>query len=344
MSRKPVPARSGERSRAEVLFDKPQLLATLFGQYDQNLVALENRLGVYITARGNRVGLEGAAENVALARDVLQDLYQRIQRGEEIDTGLVDASIAMAAEPTLDGIVSTERSAIPSIMIRTRKKTIVPRTPAQAHYMRELSTHDMIFALGPAGTGKTYIAVAQAVSQLITGSVQRLILSRPAVEAGEKLGFLPGDLNEKVDPYLAPIWEALNDILGAEDVQRRRDKGEIEAAPIAFMRGRTLSHAFVIVDEAQNTSRLQMKMVLTRLGEGARMVVTGDPSQIDLLNPRDSGLAHALRILKDVKGVGVLEFAAQDVVRHAMVERIVRAYDADAAQGRPKPDLEAPAG
>ena len=200
MSRKPVPARSGERSRAEVLFDKPQLLATLFGQYDQNLVALENRLGVYITARGNRVGLEGAAENVALARDVLQDLYQRIQRGEEIDTGLVDASIAMAAEPTLDGIVSTERSAIPSIMIRTRKKTIVPRTPAQAHYMRELSTHDMIFALGPAGTGKTYIAVAQAVSQLITGSVQRLILSRPAVEAGEKLGFLPGDMKDKVDP------------------------------------------------------------------------------------------------------------------------------------------------
>ena len=171
--------------------------------------------------------------------------------------------------------------------------------------------------------------------------VARLI--RPAVEAGEKLGFLPGDLNEKVDPYLAPIWEALNDILGAEDVQRRRDKGEIEAAPIAFMRGRTLSHAFVIVDEAQNTSRLQMKMVLTRLGEGARMVVTGDPSQIDLLNPRDSGLAHALRILDGVQGVGILKFEASDVVRHAMVERIVRAYDADAARGRPAPDLEDPA-
>lgn len=305
MSRKPVPARSGERSRAEVLFDKPQLLATLFGQYDQNLVALENRLGVYITARGNRVGLEGAAENVALARDVLQDLYQRIQRGEEIDTGLVDASIAMAAEPTLDGIVSTERSAIPSIMIRTRKKTIVPRTPAQAHYMRELSTHDMIFALGPAGTGKTYIAVAQAVSQLITGSVQRLILSRPAVEAGEKLGFLPGDMKDKVDPYLRPLYDALHDCLPAEQVERRIASGEIEIAPIAFMRGRTLADAFVILDEAQNTTPAQMKMFLTRFGQNSRMVICGDPNQTDLPGGvAASGLADAtMRLEGDRKSV-----------------------------------------
>jgi phosphate starvation-inducible protein PhoH and related proteins len=328
MSRKPVPARSGERSRAEVLFDKPQLLATLFGQYDQNLVALENRLGVYITARGNRVGLEGAAENVALARDVLQDLYQRIQRGEEIDTGLVDASIAMAAEPTLDGIVSTERSAIPSIMIRTRKKTIVPRTPAQAHYMRELSTHDMIFALGPAGTGKTYIAVAQAVSQLITGSVQRLILSRPAVEAGEKLGFLPGDMKDKVDPYLRPIYDALYDCLPAEQVERRIASGEIEIAPVAFMRGRTLAESFIILDEAQNTTPAQMKMFLTRFGQNSRMVICGDPNQTDLPGGvAASGLADATMRLEGVEGISMTRFSSADVVRHPIVGRIVEAYE-----------------
>ena len=328
MSRKPDPARSGERSRAEVLFDKPQLLATLFGQYDQNLVALENRLGVYITARGNRVGLEGAAENVALARDVLQDLYQRIQRGEEIDTGLVDASIAMAAEPTLDGIVSTERTAIPSIMIRTRKKTIVPRTPAQAHYMRELSTHDMIFALGPAGTGKTYIAVAQAVSQLITGSVQRLILSRPAVEAGEKLGFLPGDMKDKVDPYLRPLYDALHDCLPAEQVERRIASGEIEIAPIAFMRGRTLADAFVILDEAQNTTPAQMKMFLTRFGQNSRMVICGDPNQTDLPGGvAASGLADATMRLEGVEGISMTRFSSADVVRHPIVGRIVEAYE-----------------
>ncbi|MEA1085778.1 PhoH family protein [Sphingomonas sp. CD22] len=328
MSRKPVPARSGERSRAEVLFDKPQLLATLFGQYDQNLVALENRLGVYITARGNRVGLEGSAEHVALARDVLQDLYHRLQRGEEVDTGLVDASIAMASEPTLDGIVSTERGAIPSVMIRTRKKTIVPRTPAQAHYMRELSTNDMIFALGPAGTGKTYIAVAQAVSQLITGSVQRLILSRPAVEAGEKLGFLPGDMKEKVDPYLRPLYDALHDCLPAEQVERRIASGEIEIAPIAFMRGRTLADAFVILDEAQNTTPAQMKMFLTRFGQNSRMVICGDPNQTDLPGGvGSSGLADATMRLEGVEGISMTRFTAADVVRHPIVGRIVEAYE-----------------
>ncbi len=328
MSRKPVPARSGERSRAEVLFDKPQLLATLFGQYDQNLVALENRLGVYITARGNRVGLEGTAENVALARDVLQDLYHRMQRGEDIDTGLVDASIAMASEPTLAGIVSTEHGGMPSVMIRTRKKTIVPRTPAQAHYMRELATNDMIFALGPAGTGKTYIAVAQAVSQLITGSVQRLILSRPAVEAGEKLGFLPGDMKDKVDPYLRPLYDALHDCLPAEQVERRIASGEIEIAPIAFMRGRTLADAFVILDEAQNTTPAQMKMFLTRFGQNSRMVICGDPNQTDLPGGVGaSGLADATVRLDGVEGISMTRFTAADVVRHPIVGRIVEAYE-----------------
>ncbi|MGK6322494.1 PhoH family protein [Sphingomonas sp. DT-51] len=329
MSRKPVPAQSGERSRVELLFDKPQLLSQLFGQYDQHLVALENRLGVYITARGNRVGLEGTAEQVALARDTLNDLYHRIQRGEEVDTGLVDAAIAMAAEPVLDGIIRADSGGgAPSVMIRTRKKTIVPRTPAQAHYMRELTSHEMIFALGPAGTGKTYIAVAQAVSQLISGSVQRLILSRPAVEAGEKLGFLPGDMKEKVDPYLRPLYDALHDCLPAEQVERRIASGEIEIAPIAFMRGRTLADAFVILDEAQNTTPAQMKMFLTRFGQNSRMVICGDPNQTDLPGGvAASGLADATFRLEGVEGISLCRFTAGDVVRHPIVGRIVEAYE-----------------
>ncbi|HEU0065865.1 MAG TPA: PhoH family protein [Sphingomonas sp.] len=331
MSRKPVPAQHGERSRVELVFDKPQALAQLFGQYDRNLVALENRLGVYITARGNRIGLEGTAEQVALARDVLNDLYQRIGRGEAVDTGLVDASIAMAAEPVLDGIIRSEIGAgAPPVMIRTRKKTIVPRTPAQAHYMRALTANDMIFALGPAGTGKTYVAVAQAVAQLITGSVQRLILSRPAVEAGERLGFLPGDMKEKVDPYLRPLYDALYDCLPAEQVERRIASGEIEVAPIAFMRGRTLADAFIILDEAQNTTPAQMKMFLTRFGENSRMVICGDPKQVDIPGGvAASGLADAVTRLEGVDGIAMARFTVGDVVRHPIVGRIVQAYEGE---------------
>jgi phosphate starvation-inducible protein PhoH and related proteins len=328
MSRKPVPAQSGDRSRAELTFDRPQLMAQLFGEFDRNLLLLENRLGVYITARGNKVGLEGTAEAVAAARDVLNGLYRRIMRGEIIDAGLIEAVIAMSAEPTLDGIISAEAAAPPSIMIRTRKKTIVPRTVAQAHYMRELLNHDIIFALGPAGTGKTYIAVAQAVAQLITGSVQRLILSRPAVEAGEKLGFLPGDMKEKVDPYLRPLYDALNDCLPAEQVERRIASGEIEIAPIAFMRGRTLADAFIILDEAQNTTPAQMKMFLTRFGENSRMVVCGDPRQTDLPGGINaSGLNDAVGRLEGVEGLSICRFGSGDVVRHPIVGRIVEAYE-----------------
>ncbi|WP_174286950.1 PhoH family protein [Sphingomonas bacterium] len=329
MSRKPVPAQAGDRSRLELLFDKPQLLSTLFGQYDRNLVALENRLGVYITARGNRVGLEGTAEQVAVARDVLNDLYARIGRGDEVDTGLVDASIAMAAEPVLHGIIRADAGpGAPPIMIRTRKKTIVPRTPAQAHYMRELTANDMIFALGPAGTGKTYVAVAQAVAQLINGSVQRLILSRPAVEAGERLGFLPGDMKEKVDPYLRPLYDALYDCLPAEQVERRIASGEIEVAPIAFMRGRTLADAFVILDEAQNTTQAQMKMFLTRFGQNSRMVICGDPKQVDIPGGiAASGLGDAVTRLEGVESISICRFTVGDVVRHPIVGRIVEAYE-----------------
>jgi phosphate starvation-inducible PhoH-like protein len=330
MSRKPVPAQAGERSRAEVVFDRPQLMAQLFGEFDQNLLLLENRLGVYITARGNRVGLEGRAESVAAARDVLNGLYNRIVRGEVVDPGLVEAVIAMSAEPTLTGIIRADAGGgvAPQIMIRTRKKTIVPRTVAQAHYMRELLNNDIIFALGPAGTGKTYIAVAQAVAQLITGSIQRLILSRPAVEAGEKLGFLPGDMKEKVDPYLRPLYDALNDCLPAEQVERRIASGEIEIAPIAFMRGRTLADAFIILDEAQNTTPAQMKMFLTRFGENSRMVVCGDPKQTDLPGGMNaSGLNDAVGRLEGVEGLSICRFGSGDVVRHPIVGRIVEAYE-----------------
>ena len=329
MSRKPVPAQSGERSRAEVNFDKPQLLPQLFGEFDSNILALEERLGVYIHARGQRVQIEGSAEAVAHAREVLQELHARVIRGEEVDTGLIDAVIAMSSEPTLTGIIKADNgNAPPQIMIRTRKKTIVPRSVAQTQYMRALVSNDMIFALGPAGTGKTYLAVAQAVAQLITGSVQRLILSRPAVEAGERLGFLPGDMKEKVGPYLRPIYDALYDCLPAEQVERRIASGEIEIAPIAFMRGRTLADAFVILDEAQNTTPAQMKMFLTRFGQNSRMVICGDPNQVDLPGgPPASGLNDATRRLEGVEGIAFSRFSTADVVRHPIVGRIVEAYE-----------------
>jgi phosphate starvation-inducible protein PhoH and related proteins len=326
MSRKPVPARVGEPARLEVVFDKPQLLGRLFGEFDQNLVAIENRFGVYIAARGNKLNIEGEAEAIGRARDVLTGLYNRLAQGQEIDAGAVQALIQMAFEPTLEGIIKHEHEA-PPIMIRTRKKTIVPRSAMQIRYMEALVRNDIIFALGPAGTGKTYLAVAQAVSQLITGSVDRLILSRPAVEAGERLGFLPGDMKEKVDPYLRPLYDALYDCLPAEQVERRIASGEIEIAPIAFMRGRTLAGSFIILDEAQNTTPMQMKMFLTRFGEGSRMVVCGDPKQTDLPDPKMSGLNDAVNKLEGIEGMAMVRFGVGDVVRHPIVGRIVEAYE-----------------
>ncbi|MGB3804808.1 MAG: PhoH family protein [Sphingopyxis granuli] len=326
-----TPAEPGDRVRLTAEFERTQLLGILFGEFDRNLVAIENRLGVYISARGNRVQIEGEAEAAARARDVLTELYGRIERGEEIDVGLVDAVIAMTAQPTLDGIIRHEAAEAPAVMIRTRKKTIVPRAPSQVPYMQALARDDVIFALGPAGTGKTYLAVAQAVAQLITGSVQRLILSRPAVEAGEKLGFLPGDMKEKVDPYLRPLYDALHDCLPAEQVERRIASGEIEIAPLAFMRGRTLADAFIILDEAQNTTIPQMKMFLTRFGMNSRMVICGDPKQVDLPAPATSGLADAVARLEGIEGINVSRFTAADVVRHLIVGRIVEAYEGPGA-------------
>ncbi len=318
---------AGRRARSELVFDEQAVLGTLFGEFDANLVQIENRLGVYIAARGNRVAIEGAEEDVARARDVLTRLHERLLAGQEMDAGAIEALIAMSSEPTLEGIITGEAKAAP-IMIRTRRKTIVPRSAMQAEYMRLLASRDIIFALGPAGTGKTYLAVAQAVAQLITGSVQRLILSRPAVEAGERLGFLPGDMKEKVDPYLRPLYDALYDCMPPEQVDRRLASGEIEIAPIAFMRGRTLADAFVILDEAQNTTREQMKMFLTRFGQNSRMVVCGDPRQVDIPGgATHSGLHDAVGRLEGVEGIGVTRFGIADVVRHPIVGRIVEAYE-----------------
>ncbi|WP_395620093.1 PhoH family protein [Sphingorhabdus sp.] len=325
---KKAQAQAGDLSRLEMSFDKPHLINAVFGEFDRNLVTIENRLGVYISARGNRVQIEGEAGAIGRARDVLNDIYSRLSRGQEIDSEAVQSIIAMTAEPTLEGIVRKDATDAPGIMIRTRKKTLVPRSATQIPYMEALARDEIIFALGPAGTGKTYLAVAQAVAMLITGAVQRLILSRPAVEAGERLGFLPGDMKEKVDPYLRPIYDALYDCLPAEQVERRIASGEIEIAPIAFMRGRTLADSFIILDEAQNTTAAQMKMFLTRFGMNSRMVICGDPHQVDIPGgERMSGLNDAVQRLEGVDGIQTIRFNSSDVVRHPLVGRIVDAYE-----------------
>ncbi|MCZ8325936.1 MAG: PhoH family protein [Sphingomonadaceae bacterium] len=324
-----APARlhTPRRARTELEFEEATILGALFGQFDANLVQIENRLGVYISARGNRAQIEGPEDAVARARDVLKGMHQRLMQGQELDAGAIESLISMSAEPTLEGIISGDGET-PPIMIRTRKKTIVPRSATQIEYMRALASRDVIFALGPAGTGKTYVAVAQAVSQLITGSVQRLILSRPAVEAGERLGFLPGDMKDKVDPYLRPLYDALYDCMPPEQVERRLASGEIEIAPIAFMRGRTLAESFIILDEAQNTTPAQMKMFLTRFGQNSRMVICGDPNQVDIPGgPQMSGLNDAVGRLEGIEGIAVTRFTSADVVRHPIVGRIVEAYE-----------------
>jgi phosphate starvation-inducible protein PhoH and related proteins len=328
MSKK-TQAQAGDMSRLEISFDKPALITAVFGEFDRNLVTIENRLGVYIAARGNKVQIEGEAGAIARARDVLNDVYSRVLRGEQIDLEAVQSIITMSSEPTLDGIVRREAE-VPSIMIRTRKRTLVPRSATQVPYMEALARDEIIFALGPAGTGKTYLAVAQAVAMLITGAVQRLILSRPAVEAGEHLGFLPGDMKEKVDPYLRPIYDALFDCLPAEQVERRIANGEIEIAPLAFMRGRTLADSFIILDEAQNTTAAQMKMMLTRFGMNSRMVVCGDPKQVDIPGgAHKSGLNDAVGRLQGIAGISTIRFNSSDVVRHPLVGKIVDAYEGE---------------
>ncbi len=294
------------------------------GPGGRHAALIEDAFHILLETPGGGVSLNGETKARKSARQAIETLAGRVASKLEVTPADVRVAIDQA------------RSGGPAPSpVGGRRGAVAAKTAAQARYLEALASHDLVFGLGPAGTGKTFLAVAHGAGLLRSGEVERLVVTRPAVEAGERLGFLPGDLTEKVDPYMAPVWEAMIDILGAENLRRRRERGEIEVAPIAFMRGRTLSHAFVIVDEAQNTSRLQMKMVLTRLGEGSRMAVTGDPSQVDLVNTADSGLAHAVSILDGVEGVAVARFTVADVVRHPLVGRIVDAYDADAAR-RPR--------
>ncbi|WP_347311498.1 PhoH family protein [Defluviimonas sp. SAOS-178_SWC] len=313
-------------------FPNNRLLIDLCGEFDRNLAQIEHQLGVHILRRGNQIAVVGSAEARGHAAAVLQTLYGKLETGRPIDAGEIDAAIRMgesgpAAPQSLDE--QLEMFAGGRFEIRTRKKQVEPRTEAQKAYVKNLFQHELAFGIGPAGTGKTYLAVAVGVTMLIGGHVDRIILSRPAVEAGERLGFLPGDMKEKVDPYMQPLYDALNDFLPAKQVLKLIEEKRIEIAPLAFMRGRTLSNAFVVLDEAQNATTMQMKMFLTRLGEGSRMVITGDRTQVDLPKGVFSGLSDAERILDGVKGVSFNYFTAKDVVRHPLVARIIEAYDRD---------------
>ncbi len=311
-------------------FNDNALLPLLLGDHDRHLVRLEQGFGVRLACRGNKVAISGEPDRVQAAQAALTGLWKRLERGEAVASGDVDAAIRL-----LSGADDDPRLPLSDLpAIRTRRGAVGPRSPGQSAYMDMLARHEMVFALGPAGTGKTYLAVAQAVAMLLAGRVERIVLCRPAVEAGERLGFLPGDLKEKIDPYLRPLYDALHDMMPGDQVIRRMSTGEIEVAPLAFMRGRTLSHAFVILDEAQNTTEAQMKMFLTRMGEGTRMVVTGDLTQIDLPPGTRSGLRDAVETLEGVQGIGFARFNTRDVVRHPLVGRIVDAYDQRAAAVR----------
>jgi phosphate starvation-inducible protein PhoH and related proteins len=315
-------------------FPDNRLLIDLCGEFDRNLAQVEHQMGVHILRRGNRlavIGEKGAREQAAA---VLRSLYARLEAGRGVAAGDIDGAMRMGRP--VSGLGGSDAVGIDQgelfqtgIELRTRKKPIEPRTEAQKAYVANLFQNELGFGIGPAGTGKTYLAVAVGVTMLISGAVEKIILSRPAVEAGERLGFLPGDMKEKVDPYMQPLYDALNDFLPSKQMQKLMEEKRIEIAPLAFMRGRTLSNAFVVLDEAQNATAMQMKMFLTRLGEGSRMVVTGDRTQVDLPRGTASGLAEAERILKGVKGVSFNYFTSSDVVRHPLVARIIQAYEKD---------------
>lgn len=310
--------KSEKNSTTHLEFDSNELLIELFGPHEKNIRYIETELEVAIVTRGNNVTITGSADRTELAEKALKQLYAMLEDGKHLDNETLSLAIH---SPHENGIHD-------DVFLSTKNRVISARSPMQAEYIEALKNYDLVLALGPAGTGKTYLAVALGVQMMLTGQVDRMILSRPAVEAGEKLGFLPGDMREKVDPYLRPLYDALHDMLPMEQVARKIAVGEIEVAPLAFMRGRTLSNSVVILDEAQNTTPVQMKMFLTRMGNNTRMIVTGDLSQIDLPKGTTSGLSDAVNTLQDVKGISTIELTKADVVRHPLVSRIVEAYDA----------------
>ena len=353
---------NGSEPALVIDFQDTRLLAPLFGAHDQHLARIEQRLGLSLVPRGNRVAIVGEAGAAQIARAALEDLYQRLQEGLEVTIADVDGAVRMAeaqplneegdpAQDSPDTVAASKTgksnrqqrrvsrsgggdepsarrtTGSEDTLIRTQKKLITPRSPTQAAYVNAMRHHDLVFGLGPAGTGKTYLAVAIAVSMLLEEKVERIILTRPAVEAGERLGFLPGALEEKVDPYMRPMYDALYDMMPGDRVVRRRDAGEIEVAPLAYMRGRTLNNAFMILDEAQNATTMQMNMFLTRLGVNSRAIITGDITQIDLPTRTKSGLLQVIDLLQGIDGIGFCKLDASDVVRHKLVRDIIKAYD-----------------
>ncbi len=316
------------------------LLIDLCGEYDRNLSTVESAIGVQIVRRGNRLSILGEDSAVAKAVDILQALYQRLEGGKSIDVGDIDRELRMGNPgPDNPSEPGDQKELFKSadgarVEIKTRKKLVEPRTDAQKAYVQSLFDSELAFGIGPAGTGKTYLAVAVGVNMFISGQVDRIILSRPAVEAGEKLGYLPGDMKDKVDPYMQPLYDALNDFLPDKQAAKLIEEKKIEIAPLAFMRGRTLSNAFVVLDEAQNATSMQMKMFLTRLGEGSRMVITGDRTQIDLPRGVSSGLWDAERMLKSIPKISFNYFTSKDVVRHPLVAAIIEAYEKEDAKGK----------
>ena len=316
---------------AETVIEFPdnRLLIDLCGQFDRNLAQLEQGFDVAITRRGNLLTLHGGPEAREQAGAALTAMYERLEDGRALEPADIDGLIRMGPLPDEAAAPETQLDMFPAgrMEIRTRKKMIEPRSPTQARYVTELFNRSMVFGIGPAGTGKTYLAVAAAVSMFLDGRVDRIVLSRPAVEAGERLGFLPGTEKEKMDPYMRPLYDALFDMLPGKQVAKLMEENKIEIAPLAFMRGRTLANAFVVLDEAQNATEMQMKMFLTRMGEGAHMAITGDPSQVDLPRGTRSGLVQALEVLRSVDDIAFIRFTASDVVRHPLVSKIVNAYD-----------------
>lgn len=304
-----------------ITFDDNQRIPLLYGEQDKHLSYLEGACGVSIASRGNQLSISGRKQQIQLVADVLQALYAQLQH----DTMMTQADIEAALRMAREGVKAEADTDM--VIIHTPKKEIRPYTPTQKAYIHSIDKHELVFASGPAGTGKTYLAVAKAVEKLVNGEIDRIILSRPAVEAGEKLGFLPGDMKEKVDPYLQPLYDALNDTLPAARIAKYMENKHIEIAPLAFMRGRTLTNAFIILDEAQNTTSVQMKMFLTRLGEGSRMVVAGDLSQTDLPSEVKSGLRDALEKLSYITDIARIDFSASDVIRHPLTAKIVAAYE-----------------